>query len=106
VARVADHGDLELGLADGDALTDRPRHHLGAADGEVLTDDARLEIERREVVGRDEEDRALARARVRAALEPVFPDRRLVERLHRDAPSRRAPDADQLRHVCESSDRG
>ena len=65
-----------------------------------------LDIERLEVLGRDEEDRALARRACAQPSTPVLPDRRLVERLHRHAPRGRTPDADQLSHVSESSDRG
>src|SRR5256886_13469935 len=74
VARVADHRDLELGLAGAHALADRPLLDVCALDGDVLADRAGLDVHRVEVFLRDEENFALRRVRVRAALQTLAHD--------------------------------
>ena len=100
LARVADHGDLELRIADLEALADRPVHDVCAAHGEVLLHAPGRNAERLEVLGRDEEDIALAAAAMGAALDAfVLEDLGRVELLHELAALRRAPDVRDLGHV-------
>src|SRR5215212_10020596 len=75
VARIADHRDLELGFADAHALADRPLLDIVALDGDVLPDRPRLNVDRVEMLLRDEEDLSLRRVRVRAPLETDSGDR-------------------------------
>src|SRR5437764_1739234 len=75
VARVADHRDLELGLAGHDALADRPLLDIVAFDRDVLADRARLDVDRLEVLLGDEQHFALGRVRVRAAFEALTLER-------------------------------
>src|SRR4051794_10255401 len=59
VARVADHRDLELGLAGAQALADRPLLDIGSLNGDVLANRARLDVHRVEVLLGNEEDLTL-----------------------------------------------
>src|SRR6266550_7594290 len=100
VARIADHHDLEHGRTRTHALTDRPLLHVVALDGQVLADRARVDADRVQMLLRDEENLALRRIRVRAALEALASDRQpaLVPVRATALASRRGPDTDDSSH--------
>jgi SAM-dependent methyltransferase len=86
VTGIADHGDLEHRLvADLHSLADRPLLDVGPLDGQVLADRARLDADRLEMLGRDEQHLALRRVRMGAAFEPLPGDRAPALVGHRDA---------------------
>src|SRR4051812_47859732 len=74
MAGIADHRDLELGLAGADALADRPLLDVVALDGDVLADLAGRDVDRFEVLLGDEQNLALRRVAVGAALEALACD--------------------------------
>ena len=100
VTGIADHRDLELGLAGAHPLSDLPLLHVRALDRDVLADRAGLDVDRVEMLLRDEQDLALGRVRMRAALEPLPGDRTsaLVADRATALARRRSPEADDRRH--------
>src|SRR6185503_16580810 len=100
LAGVAHHRDLELRVADLEALAHRPVHDIGAAHGEVLLRAPGRNADGYQILSRDEEDVALPTAAMGAAFDAfVLEDLRGVELLHELTPLRRAPDVRDLGHV-------